>query len=161
MSLNIKIIALIIFPLWATPAFTQTIATCKGPEGFANYHDSGLVEKKDSGFQEDKITGGNITIMRMQDGKYDILFLDATKTITSVMGQGGQVAILRKGTTDATFMNFYPGMGTIELYTLWLDSEGSGRYDLIQSKGGDNSLIHKSVVMSGLCDSINFDLITQ
>ena len=97
----------------------------------------------------------------MQDGKYDILFLDATKTITSVMGQGGQVAILRKGTTDATFMNFYPGMGTIELYTLWLDSEGSGRYDLIQSKGGDNSLIHKSVVMSGLCDSINFDLITQ
>lgn len=129
-------------------AFGQTIANCSNPEGYSYYHYYGLVPKKSSGFEKDKITGGMITIQKQQDGNYDILVVDTRKKIMSMVQDGGKVVLLRQGEKDATFMLFFPGM-TIELYTLWIDGDGKARFDMIQSKGGDGYPIHKSAVLVG------------
>lgn len=141
-------------------SLSQTIADCSNPEGYAYYHYSGIVTKKDAGFQKDKISGGMTSIVKLPNGKYDILIVDIRKTILSMVNDGGNVVLLRKGNKDATFLHFHPGMVT-ELYTLWIDSEGKAKFDLIQSKGGDAMPIHKSSVIVGNCNSINFELITN
>jgi hypothetical protein len=41
------------------------------------------------------------------------------------------------------------------------DRYGRFKYDYVSSKGGDDTPIHKSSVMVGSCDEINFKLITN
>ena len=144
--------------LFSSTLFAQTIANCKNPEGFAYFHHAGIVPKKDSGFQKDKITGGLTSLVKLPDGKFDIVIVDIRKEIISMTQDGGRVALLRRGSKDATFLHFHPGMVT-EIYTFWIDAEGKAKFDLLQSKGGDKMRIHKSSVMVGDCSSIDFDLI--
>ncbi len=141
-------------------AWSQVIASCSNPEGFSYYHHAGAVSKKNSGFDKDKISGGMTTIQKLPDGSYDILIVDARKKIMSMTQDGGKVLMLRKGAQDATFLLYFPG-NAIELYTLWIDQEGQAKYDYLASKGGDITPIHKSTVMVGRCDGINFNLITN
>lgn len=142
-----------LFP-WVANA-SQDIANCSDLSGNAFYHGAALVQKKDQGWRKDEITGGRTTIKKLKDGKYDILILDATKTLYSVRQDGGEVILLRKGQRDATFLHVHPGM-VVEIYTLWKDLDGINRFDLLSSKGGDSMRVHKSSVMTGLCSDINF-----
>lgn len=136
----------------------QTVTSCQNPEGYSYNHYSGRVPKASSGFVPDKITGGMVTLQKIGDKKYDILFVDATKQITSAVGDGGSVVLFRKGKTDATFVISFSGK-VIELYTFWVDSDGLAKYDLVQSKGGDLMPIHKISIMVGTCGPINFKLL--
>ncbi len=138
--------------------FSQSITTCGKTNGHSIYHFSGILPKKDSGFTKDEITSGKTTLQKMSDGSYDIYMVDARNKIISLVQDGGKVILLRKGKNDATFLHLYPGM-VIELYSFYVDNDGISRYDLLQSKGGDGMLIHKSSVLSGLCDKILFNLI--
>jgi hypothetical protein len=137
----------------------QNIASCGPTSGYSNYHYSALIGKKDSGFSKDKISSGLTTLQKNANGEYDILMVDTRKKIISLVQDGGKIVLLRSGESDATFLHFYPGM-VVELYTFWRDSEGRNHYDLIQSKGGDAMPIHKSSVLTGDCESIDFSKIT-
>jgi hypothetical protein len=136
----------------------QTIANCSNPEGWTYYHFNGMVSKKDSGFTKDKVTGGMTTIEKLSNGKYDILTVDARRKVTSMKQEGGDIVLLRKGATDATFLLYFPN-NTIEIYTIWIDKNGIGKYDWLQSKGGDDALLHKSVLFVGSCENINLDIL--
>lgn len=142
----------------ATSVSAQTIATCGPSIGFGNFHQGGIVKKKDSGFRKEEVSDGMLTFQKKGADAYDVLMVDSRKKIISLTQEGGSIILLRKGGIDATFMHYYQG-GVIELYTLWIDADGKGRYDLIQSKGGDAAMIHKSSVLSGYCDNIRFDLL--
>jgi hypothetical protein len=152
-----KIIPIFI-AFYSTFSFAQTVTNCRNPEGFAYYNYSGTVTKKDSGFQKDKISGGITSFVKMPDGKFDINIVDVRKQIISFSQDGGRVILLRSGKTDATFLHFYPGM-VVELYSIWVETDGKTKFSMIQSKGGDNMLIHKSSVLVGDCDAVNFELI--
>ena len=152
-----KVFFLLVF-LGSPLSQAQPITLCKNPEGYAYYHYSGQVSKVNSGFTKDKITGGMVTLQKIGEKQYDILFVDANKKIISAVGDGGNVDLLRSSNSDATFMHSYPGK-VIELYTFWLDSDGLPKYDLIQSKGGSSSPIHKAAILVGTCGPINFKLI--
>jgi len=152
-----KIIFVFIF-LSSSVTQAQSITSCKNPEGYAFYHHSGQVPKERSGFVKDKITGGMVTLQKVGEKQYDILFVDAYKQVISATGDGGTVTLLRKGNKDATFAHFYAGK-VLELYTFWVDTNGQPKYDLLQSKGGDLMQIHKSSIMVGTCGAINFALI--
>jgi hypothetical protein len=154
----LKIILLLVSVFSTSLMHAQTITSCKNPEGYAYYHYSGQVPKANSGFTKDKITGGMVTLQKVGEKQYDILFVDANKQIISAVGDGGNVALLRSSKNDATFMHSYPGK-VIELYTFWIDSDGLPKYDLIQSKGGSSSPIHKAAILVGTCGPINFKLI--
>jgi len=150
---------LLLVSIVSTPlTYAQAITSCLNPEGYAYYHYSGQVSKTNSGFTKDKITGGMVTLQKVGEKEYDILFVDTYKQIISAVGDGGSVTLLRKGKTDVTFVHAYPGK-VIELYTFWVDAEGQPKYDLVQSKGGDSMKIHKSSIMIGTCSPINFKLI--
>lgn len=151
-----KIIILLSF--FIGTAHAQDIVSCQNPKGNAFYHHHGLVPQSKSGWSEDKITGGVTTLKLMQDGKYDILIVDARKSVISFRQDGGEIVLLRKGKNDATFLHVYPGMA-VELYTFWRDPNGKNRFDMLQSKGGDGLQVHKSSVMVGDCSEINFNLI--
>ena len=139
-------------------SIAQTITNCRNPVGYAYYNHSGITSKKESGFQGDKITGGITSFVKLPDGKFDINIVDVRKQIISFAQDGGRIVLLRSGKKDATFMHFHPGM-VIELYSFWVESDGKAKFSMIQSKGGDSMPIHKSSVMVGDCDAINFDLI--
>ena len=139
-------------------AFSGEIATCRNPQGYSYFHHAKLTPRGDAGWQKDSITGGLTTLQRLDDGTYDILLVDVRKKIISLRQDGGEVLLLRKGREDATFLHVHPGM-VLEMYTFWTDAEGHSRYDLIQSKGGDGMPVHKTSVLIGDCDKINFDLI--
>lgn len=148
------------FILFLTVSFAnaQVITTCTDPEGFAFYHDAGVVGKKDSGWKKDKITDGRLTLKRTAENQYDIQIYDANKRTFSLREDGGEVIFMRAGQNDATFLHFYPGKA-IEIYTFWQDSTGQFKYDLVQSKGGASTLVHKSAVLIGSCSKINFELL--
>jgi len=152
-----KALFLLVF-LGSSATQAQPITSCKNPEGYAYYHYSGQVSKTNSGFTKDKITGGMVTLQKVGEKQYDILFVDANKKIISAVGDGGNVTLLRKGKADATFAHTYSGK-IVELYTFWVDTDGQPKYDLVQSKGGDSMLIHKSAIMVGTCTTIDFNII--
>ncbi len=139
-------------------ACAEAVAVCSDPVGQAYYHRTPLVSKKDSGFQQDKITGGLTTLQQLENGEYDILIVDTRKQVISFRQDGGNILLLRRGKNDATFLVIFPGM-TIELYTFYTDADGIKRFDMLQSKGGDGMPIHKSSVMTGVCSEMNLDLI--
>ena len=136
----------------------QPIATCSEAEGYAYFHHSLLVPKEKSGFEKDKIGGGLFTLQLLENGEYDVLFVDVRKQIISFKQDGGLVQLVRKGASDATFLLIFPGM-VIELYTIYVDASGAKKFDLLQSKGGDRMPIHKSSVMTGLCSQLNLQLL--
>ncbi len=154
----LKKLSLLFILIGVSVAQAQSITSCKNPEGYAYYHYAGRVPKASSGFVTDKISGGMVTLQKVGDNQFDILFVDANKQIISAVGDGGKVVLLRRGKSDATFVHFYVGK-VVELYTFWIDSDGLAKYDLVQSKGGDSMPIHKSSVLVGTCSPINFALI--
>ena len=151
-------LALTLIVSFNSSAFAADIAKCGELKGYVNFHHHGLVPKNKSGFTEDAISGAMTTLVRAPDGTYDILLIDASKTIQSFVADGGQISLFRKGVSDATFVHFNAA-GVIEIYTFWQDQEGSYKYDLITSKGGDGIPIHLSRVLTGGCNFIDFSII--
>lgn len=136
----------------------QNITTCRAPEGYSYYHYRGITSKDRSGFAKDNLSNGVFTIKKIDSGTFDILYVDARKTVTSSVGDGAIVRLLRRGKSDATFITIYEG-SAIDLYTIWVDSDSNPKFDLILSRGGDSTLLHKSGVLVGQCDPINFSLL--
>ena len=153
-----KIVFLILCSFFSINLNAQVITSCQNPKGTGFYHHHGPTSSSESGWKDEKITGGITTLNKMTDGKYDILIVDARKSVSSFRQEGGEVILLRRGTNDATFLHMYPGM-VIELYTFWKDAKGKFKFDMLQSKGGDGLQIHKSTVMVGECSFIDFSLI--
>ena len=58
--------------------FSQTIADCKNPEGFAYYHLNTEKNKKND-FEKDKITGGMLSIKKIGDKAFDLIVVDSRK----------------------------------------------------------------------------------
>ena len=135
-----------------------TVAACKNPAGWGYYHSGRLVPPSKAGWVKDEINPGSHRLIKLPDGTFDIEVVDANQTPFTVRGDGGELLLMRAGPDDATFLHFVRGK-VIELYTFWRGSDGKLRFDLLQSKGGGISPIHKSSVMVGECPSIRFDLL--
>ena len=86
-------VLLIAFPI--SSLADETVATCKDPSGYSNYHYSGFVPKEKSGVVDDKVTGGITTLVKTGANEYDLLFTDTRETIISANGDGGKVPSTR------------------------------------------------------------------
>ena len=104
---------------------------------------------------DDKLTAGVFTFKRTADG-FDMLYVDVRKRITSSKDDGAEVFLMRRGAKDATFLVIYP-QDAISLYTIWQDSDGTAWMDMLQSNGGF-ALTHKSGMLIGTCQSINWSV---
>lgn len=135
--------------------YAADIASCSNPIGKGYYPDIGLVTGKDSGWNEEKITGGITKLTKLADGKYDILFVDVRKDIISARQDGGEVMLLNRGKSAVSVLVVYPGT-TAEVYTFLKTNSGKLEYIHTLSRAGDSVLITKASVMRGDCDYINF-----
>lgn len=142
--------------LFTSLSFAKDIASCSNPIGKSYYPELGLITKKDAGWSDDKITGGITKLSKLANGKYDILFVDATKQIISSTEDGGSVLMLSKGDNVVSFIVIYPGK-TAEIYTFLKNKSGVMEYIQITSRSGNGVLITKSTLMRGVCSYIKFD----
>ena len=139
-------------------AHAEEITTCREPSGTAYFHYGGLVDKKGSGWQPDKIGGGAVTLIQNDDLSFDILYLDGRKKPISSVQDGGLVRLLRSGADTLTLLVHYPG-ATTEIYSFFKEKDGQGRFTMMQSRTGDRAVIPKSSVLLGVCEAIRFDLV--
>ena len=132
------------------------IASCSNPSGKGYYPEIGLVSAKESGWVDEKITGGITKFSRTSDGQYDIFFVDSRKEIVSARQEGGHVLLLNRGKDAFSALVIHPGQ-TAEIYTFLKTTSGKYEYIHTLSRAGDAVLITKASVMRGDCDYINFD----
>jgi hypothetical protein len=149
---RLTFLALAVFSL---PLCAADIASCSNPSGKGYYLETGIVTAKDSGWSDEKITGGITKLVKQGDNEYDILFVDVRKEIISARQDGGSVLLLNRGKTVVSVLVVYPGK-TAEVYTFLKTNSGKLEYIHTLSRAGDGVLISKASVMRGDCDYINF-----
>lgn len=144
--------------LFSANCLALDIAQCSNPSGKAYYPYLGLMEKKSSGWTDDKITGGITTLQKLGPNEYDILFVDVTKRIISSRQDGGQVLLLSRAASSVSILVVYPGQ-TVEVYTFLIDKSGKAEYMQVTSRAGDAVMIAKTTVMRGDCQFVNLKLV--
>lgn len=151
-----KALFVLIGILLATEAFATDIASCSNPSGKAYYPYLGLVPKNKSGWGDDGIKGGVINVTVNAQGKYDVLYLDATKEVISATGDGASVLRFAKGNKSFGVVLLYP-LGVVETYTFVKNEAGELEYLHTAAKAGDGVTIVKSSLFRGTCSYINFN----
>ena len=151
-----KALALFTLIICGAHAHAEDIASCSNPSGKGYFPEIGLVGKKDSGWSDEKITGGITKVAKLGDNEYDILFVDTRKEIISARQDGGRVILLNQGKNAFSILVVYPGT-TAEVYTFLKDNSGKLEYVHTLSRAGDGVLITKASVMRGNCSYIKFD----
>ena len=149
-----KILLSIIF-ISSMAVNAETIASCGGLKGQSYYpHLGAFTDKKNSGWQDDGITGGKTTITFDGTG-FDILFVDTLGDINSSIGNGADIRLMMVGENSYSLLSVFQN-STLETYTFWKTNEGKSRYSLTQTKGG-SALIAKQSVLVGECTYVEFD----
>jgi hypothetical protein len=153
----IKILFLLIL-IFSRNVFAVDIANCSNPSGYAYYPELGMIDKKMSGWNKDKISNGITKVTRNDKGEYDIVFVDATKNIISSREDGGGVFLLNQGKSSFSILVVYQGK-TAEIYSFLKNNSGKLEYLHITSRAGDLIPIAKSSLMQGECSFIDFSKI--
>ena len=151
-----KVVVIFIVLVCSFHAHAADIASCSDPSGKGYFPEIGLVGKKDSGWSDEKITGGITKVAKIGENEYDILFVDVRKDIISARQDGGRVILLNQAKNAFSMLVVYPGT-TAEVYTFLKDNSGKLEYVHTLSRAGDGVLITKASVMRGNCSYINFD----
>jgi hypothetical protein len=133
-------------------AFSEIIAVCENPEGHAYYPFSGLMNKADSGWTKDKITGGITQLVQDNSGKFDILVLDASKTIYSSTQDGGVVLPFAYDNNQVSVMVVFMGE-TVETYSFIKDNSGNIEFLMTQNKAA--GIIPKITAFRGECSYLD------
>ncbi len=83
--------------------------------------------QKDSGWVDEKITGGITKVAKIAENEYDVLFVDTRKDIISARRDGGRVFLLNRGRSAFSLLVVYPGT-TAEVYTFLKNNFGQLEY---------------------------------
>ena len=149
-----KLIFLLIFfnLFFIQNSHSLTIANCGPSKGISYFTYSGITSKEDSGFENDGISEGSVTLSKNSE-LYDILYKDATGTIASSRQEGAEIYPIILNPLSITLASIYPGE-VIEIYSFWIESDGSAKYSL-QASRHTNPLINKSSLFVGDCSFLN------
>ncbi len=148
-------LACFVLAMLSPPLLAADIASCSNPIGKGYFPETGIVTAKDSGWSDEKITGGITKLTKRGTNEYDILFVDTRKEIISARQDGGEVMVLNLGKNVVSVLVVYPGT-TAEVYTFLKTNSGKLEYTHTLSRAGDGVLITKASVMRGDCEYINF-----
>ena len=147
---NFMYALMLLMPI-SSAAFAETkITSCQSYAGYGYYPFVNPISKNNSGWKEDKTTGGKTSLVMQESGKYDVIFADSMRPRVSATEDGGTVVLLRKSPKDIAVLVNY--LMVAEIYTFWKTDDGQLQYSLVQSKGGT---ISKTGAYVGTCDLIN------
>lgn len=136
-------------------ASAEDVAQCSNPSGKGYYPFLGMVAKKSAGWDDEKITGGIVTLSKISADEYDILFVDSTKRIISSKGDGGKVILLYRGDREISVLVVYRQV--VEAYNFYLDKSGKAEYTYVISRTGDGAMLSKASVMRGDCQFVKLN----
>lgn len=154
----IKSLSFVVLICLAAPVLGQSIdiATCRNPSGTTYRHYSGNNDKNASGWSEERISNGLISLTKDAAGKFDLLFVDTRKKPISMIQEGAKIVLLRTGPAEISLLVHYEG-ATTEIYSFFREKDGRSRYSVLTSRLGPSAISAKSSVMVGDCDPIFFD----
>lgn len=160
MKINLFVLIFVFSLSGVVFAEEEIIAHGENPNGKSYFaYEKLVLNKKDAGWKDANIPNGIFEVV-VTDGKLDVRFIDATKSIKSARSQGAEVMTLSKGKNEATIVVMYPAE-TIEVYTLYVDSEGQQKFIMTVTKSGDNALITQSSIYTGSCSFIHFEKLSE
>jgi hypothetical protein len=142
----------------ATSVCSQEIATCRTPTGKAYYQFAGLATKENSGWVDDKISGGVFTLTKIGssvEDAVDLLYVDTNNKPISTVQSGGIVRLLNLDSVNITVLVHYPKTVT-EIYSFFREKSGRYKFSMMQNKAGVDIPFPKSSLMVGDCESIKF-----
>lgn len=134
----------------------SSIAQCASPKGYSYYPETKFVGPEQAGWQEDQISQGKITLVKDAKGNFDILFIDASETVSSSRADGGTIQMVSKGSESVSFLVLYSGK-TVEIYTFLKTASGALEFMMTTSRAGDAVAFTKATVMAGECSFIRFE----
>ena len=151
---------LFLIAIFVTPAVTksQTIANCKDLSGYSYFNYKGIIKKNESGFDRDKISGGITTFEKVGPDKYDILILDARKSLYSLTQDGGKIILMRKSKDEVAFLHYHDKTELIEIYSIWTDADKKVQFTLLQNRSS-GAFLPKSSLLVGVCDFLDLSSI--
>ena len=153
-----RLTGIVLLALFAASIHAQEITTCRNPSGKSFFHYSGIVGKAQSGWTDDKITGGVVTLVKGRDNKFDMLYLDVRGKPISMMQDGADIRLLRLSPDTITLLAYYQG-NTTEIYSFFSEKDGKNRYTVLTNKTGGGVYLPKSSLLVGECEPIRFDLL--
>lgn len=125
--MRLLILSLIVFLISPLASAKGLTVTCGESTGYGYYFEGGAVNKKNSGFTTDGITGGLFTLTLDEKNNGDMLSKDATGVLKSATSQGGIVTVMDAGDNGLNWIVLYPG-GIIEVYSLNISSMKMASY---------------------------------
>lgn len=155
---KINAVLLIVGLLVSAGAYSaEDIAQCSNPSGKGYFPYLGRVPKKSAGWDDEKVTGGIVTLTRIGKDDYDILFVDSTKRVISSKQDGGKVLLLYRGEREAQVLVGY--RQTVEVYNFFINNDGKAEYTNVISRAGDGVMVTKATAMRGDCQFVRLDLV--
>ena len=153
-----QFVILLVGLMVSTGAYSaEDIAQCSNPSGKGYFPYLGIVQKKSSGWEDEKITGGITTLTNLGNNEYDILFVDSSKRIISSKQDGGKVMLLYKGDRELSVLVVYRQV--VEAYNFFINNDGKAEYTNVISRAGDGVMISKASVMRGDFQFVRLDLV--
>lgn len=130
---------------------TKIVTRCGSADGHSFIFTGWVVSTAESGWEKDTISPGQVLLI-YNDGKPDIIFMDATKQIQSARGEGAAVIEVEGGPPGfRLILAVYQGLGTIEHYLFGLDENGSGK--LAWGTARAHALLSKSSLFTANCQA--------
>jgi hypothetical protein len=153
--MRIILISIMISLFWVGNASAKDIAQCGKSKGYAFYPKYGYAStQKDVGkWIADGISKGRFTISLLDNGKYDVLFVDSNGGITSSVRDSGIVILVGKTKNSLSLMVSYPNI-SVETYSVYLTVDGKAEMMWTQNKYG--ATIPKVAAFSSSCDFLSF-----
>jgi hypothetical protein len=124
--------AALFFPV-ATLA--QTVATCGDSAGHAYYPATKMTSDKNSGWQQDGIRGGRLTLTKVDAKDYDVLYADSMGRVVSSKQDGAAILAVARSGSFITVAVLYAGV-SVETYTFYKDRSGRGHVAWTQNRFG-------------------------
>ena len=153
-----QFVILLVGLMVSTGAYSaEDIAQCSNPSGKGYFPYLGIMQKKSSGWEDEKITGGITTLTNLGNNEYDILFVDSSKRIISSKQDGGKVMLLYKGDRELSVLVVYRQV--VEAYNFFINNDGKAEYTNVISRAGDGVMISKASVMRGDFQFVRLDLV--
>lgn len=156
MVISMHYILMIFMLLFPVLAYSETLATCTPEIGHAYYTNMGIVDSVNSGWKV-LPSNGTVSLTKLSEGNFDILFIDATNEIRSSTEEGATVKLLRSTDDEMAFIVSNSENMGITIYDFMHDKQGQYIITILTNKGGVNVPFYMSSVESGKCSFLKFN----
>ena len=138
-------------------AFSEIIATCENPQGYAYYPFFGFITEADSGWDTDRFTGGVYKLTQDDSGNFDVIFTNKGGQFVSAIQDGGSVAPFSFDENQISIIVLYMG-SVVETFSFIKNNVGNFELIFTQTK---TKIIPKASAYRAKCSQLDLHKINM